>query len=72
MQDGRRNPKEMKQTVKLDTQLRKMQGMKGESGGRSVDFSRFDGAFEDGGAAPGGAAAAEATPARKRPRIHGL
>lgn len=68
MQDGRRNPKEMKSASKLDSELKKLKGMQVDRGGHSVDLSRFDGAFSESSSA----AAPEATPSRKRPRIRGV
>lgn len=50
---------------KLDSQLRSIRDMKGNVGGRKVDFGKFDGAF--GGSSKGGEVAA--TPARKRLKL---
>jgi hypothetical protein len=51
---------------KLDNQLKSIRDMKGEIGGRKVDFAQFDGAF--GGSSKGGDSVAP-TPARKRIRL---
>ena len=50
---------------KLDGQLRSIRDMKGNVGGRKVDFGRFDGAFGS-GSKEGEVAA---TPARKRIKL---
>lgn len=71
VQDGRRNPKEMKGASKLNNELRKMQGMQVERGGRAIDLGKFDGAFRD-APAGGGGGMADATPSRKKPRIQGV
>lgn len=71
VQDGRRNHKQLKDSTKLSSELRKMQGLHVQRDGRDVDMSRFDSAFRDGGGG-GGGGAPEATPMRKKPRIQGL
>lgn len=67
VQDGRRSHKDMEKasSKKLDSQLRSIRDMKGNVGGRKVDFGRFDGAF--GGGSKSGEVAA--TPSRKRLKL---
>jgi hypothetical protein len=72
VQDGRRNPKQMKDSSKLDSELKKLKGMAVDRGGRNIDLSRFDGAFSEPAGGGGGGVLADATPSRKKPRIHGV
>jgi hypothetical protein len=68
VQDGRRNPKEMKSASKLDNELKKLKGMQVDRDGHTIDLSRFDTAYSE----PTSAGLHEATPSRKRPRIRGV
>lgn len=69
VQDGRRSHKDMEKasSKKLDSQLRSIRDMKGNVGGRKVDFGRFDGAF--GGSKGGEDLSVAATPSRKRIKL---